>query len=527
MAILLLASVLRFYKLADVPSGFFCDEAVQANQAYSLSQTGRDLYGEPWPILINCYHKFFQEGLNEYVMALVFRFREMDIFGARSVSALAGVLSALGAYLIVRQLWGWAPALAAAGLVAVSPWQLPLSRVAFHGTMVCAVLTFALYFFYVGLKRPGFLVFCAAMMGLGPHTYSILKLFVPLLALALFIFYRRELLSVWQDRWGRGCIYASVFVFVLLAWPMYFLSVWGPGNLRFKEISILSQDYPGLSFWRAFQLHISPDFLFISGDSNPRHHSGFGGQIFWALLPVLIFSVFEALRRKNREGILFSVLFFEGFIPVCMTMAEIEGIALRSISAAPFVELVAAYGFLRLYEILRERKIFPHPWFVGLGVLIGINAAALVGHYFTVYPTKSQEFFQYGVGEAVEYGRTHQEEYDRIYLTHEAWEGDTLLVFFTKVNPADYQKTRSKGKFFYCTPDTAACLAQPGKNLYILTPREAFPDRIKEYQGHKVMVLEPGDLEADHIKHLVLDARKALSFVVCEKPKEGTTDPIL
>jgi len=43
LAIVVLAAFLRVYNLKDLPPGFFCDEAGNGYNAYSIEKTGRDL----------------------------------------------------------------------------------------------------------------------------------------------------------------------------------------------------------------------------------------------------------------------------------------------------------------------------------------------------------------------------------------------------------------------------------------------------------------------------------------------------
>ena len=48
--ILLLASALRFYRLAEIPISLFGDEVDVGYHAYSILRTGKDYLGQSWPI---------------------------------------------------------------------------------------------------------------------------------------------------------------------------------------------------------------------------------------------------------------------------------------------------------------------------------------------------------------------------------------------------------------------------------------------------------------------------------------------
>ncbi|KKU78425.1 MAG: Glycosyl transferase family 39, partial [Candidatus Amesbacteria bacterium GW2011_GWA2_47_70] len=60
--ILILASVLRLYKLSSYPAGLNADEAALGYNAYSLMLTGRDEHGHPWPVNLESFGDFKPAG---------------------------------------------------------------------------------------------------------------------------------------------------------------------------------------------------------------------------------------------------------------------------------------------------------------------------------------------------------------------------------------------------------------------------------------------------------------------------------
>ena len=57
LAILLLASLLRFWRLGEMPA-LNADEAAIGYNAYSLIQTGVDEHGNPWPIHFQSFNDY-------------------------------------------------------------------------------------------------------------------------------------------------------------------------------------------------------------------------------------------------------------------------------------------------------------------------------------------------------------------------------------------------------------------------------------------------------------------------------------
>ena len=56
--ILTLATFLRLYRLKDNPAGFFCDEASIGYNAYSILTTGKDEWGQPWPLFFRAFGEY-------------------------------------------------------------------------------------------------------------------------------------------------------------------------------------------------------------------------------------------------------------------------------------------------------------------------------------------------------------------------------------------------------------------------------------------------------------------------------------
>ena len=104
--IILLAAVLRFYKLGQVPSGFVNDEAAFGYNAYSLLKTGKDEFGKAWPII---FRSFGEGKLPVYVYLTVpsVAIFGLNEFAVRLPSALFGVLTVFMLYLLGLEIGNW------------------------------------------------------------------------------------------------------------------------------------------------------------------------------------------------------------------------------------------------------------------------------------------------------------------------------------------------------------------------------------------------------------------------------------
>src|SRR3989344_8563133 len=95
--IIILAFVLRFYRLDDVPLGFHQDEISQGYNSFSILETGKDRYGQVLPILFRSFGSY-QPPVYTYLTTALLYFLGNTVFAARFISALFGVLTVFVTY---------------------------------------------------------------------------------------------------------------------------------------------------------------------------------------------------------------------------------------------------------------------------------------------------------------------------------------------------------------------------------------------------------------------------------------------
>jgi len=474
LGVLAFALILRVYRLDKIPSGFYCDEAATGYGAYSLLKTGRDPYGNFLPLLLNHHNIDYVEALYTYLTVPFISLFGLSVFSTRLLASLTGTLTVLTTYLLARELFNREVGLVSAFLLAVSPWHLQFSRIAFRAILLPLFSTSGLYLFLLALKRPRFYLPTAIVLGLSLHTYSISKLYTPLLLVTLILFFREELVDqLASSKRSRRYICVSSIVFLLLALPIYYLSFFGEGNMRFKEISIFAT--PGLQeqlkrFLSNLAAHLSPRFLFISGDENLRHSIPHFGQVLAILIPFIMIALYMFIYKKDRRGCFLISLFIIGIIPASLTT---EGIphAMRTISAVPILEIISAFGICSLHNHWRgnrNKKIL----FSVVILLLFLNILFFLNTYFIKYPPISEDWFQYGLGEAIAYTESHSIYYDNIILTSKINQPYIFPLFFARLDPVEFQKSRKLGKYLVCPEEIDHCYGYEGRNLFIALPNE-------------------------------------------------------
>lgn len=146
--IIVVASILRLWRLGNVPPSLTPDEAALGYNAYSILKTGRDEYGALLPIIFKSFGDY-KPGLYVYTAIppiLIFGLTE---FATRFPSALAGIAAVYLIYLIIKEIWkSDRLALLGSFLLAINPWHIYFSRGAWEINLSLTLTLIGIYFFY-------------------------------------------------------------------------------------------------------------------------------------------------------------------------------------------------------------------------------------------------------------------------------------------------------------------------------------------------------------------------------------------
>ena len=360
LLILALASFFRLWQLDIAPPGIYPDEAINANQA--ITEPGKIFYQE----------NNGREGLYINMIAASFSVFGISIWSFKIISALAGILSVLGLYLLTNLLFSdygknraRYTALFSSFFMAVSFWHINFSRIGFRAILVPLILIFSFYFLFKGIKTQKLLNFivAGAIFGIGFHTYISFRVAVLLLGIILllwlFSFKKHNLQK-------KFLIFASVFlIFVFItALPIgiYFLE--NPGDFmgRATGVSVFAQPNPVKALGVSFVAHMAMFNVF--GDYNSRHNVPGSPILFWPVgLLFLIGFILSCVKLRDsineKKYNSFSLYFFLIswlFIMLLPGILSYEGIphSLRCIGALPAVFIFTGIGACFLYKKIRR-----------------------------------------------------------------------------------------------------------------------------------------------------------------------------
>lgn len=402
--LLALSFFVRFWHINTLPAGLWIDEAVNAADALTANESGE----YQWFYTNN----YGREGLFINLQAFSLALFGNSVAALKLWSAIFGVLAVLGVYLLGKELFGRrAPALFAAISIAFSYWAINFSRIGFRAIMTPALLAFAFYFFFRGMRTEKMRwFFCAGIfVGLGLHGYIASRL-VPGIFILLFPFlwlsYDRFLTRFWK--------HSLVFVlgaFIAASPMLYHFFISHPEDFasRSAAVSVFSPEVNGGNLFGtlATTLTLSIQKYNFIGDANWRHNyppypllDPLTGIFFLSGLLFLALQIFHLLWVRFRNGIRDprlvrnSFLLITFFVMLAPEFLTVEGVphALRAIGTQIPVFLMAGFAIHWLYRYGERALPFSQKIFHGVVIFILVLAAAInLTKYFIYFNNRPEQ----------------------------------------------------------------------------------------------------------------------------------------
>ena len=469
--ILAIAIALRVWQLGSVPSSPDWDEAALGYNAYSILQTGKDEYGKFLPVILRSFDDY-KPALYAYLIIPFIQMFDLNIVTVRFPAAIFGVLAVFATYFLVKELvsgkYREHLALLSAFFLAISPWHLQFSRIAFETQVGLAFNIFSIVFFLKGLKKPSFLLLSAFFAALSIHTYQSEKVYLPILFAVLLVIYWHEIIKI-PKKWLGGAVMLGLIIILPL-----FIEIMTNQNvlLRAKGVSVFSNqteflkrnalkysvdkennDILGLvvnnrrveygkAVFAGYVSHFDLNWLFITGD-NERHHAPYMGLLYLFELPLLLVGIYKVLfstiSRKAKLTIF--AIFFVAPIPASVTSGVPH--AVRTINFLPTFQIFTAFGLL--YSVLylaQFKKIISIVVYGIFGLFALLNITYYLNQYFVQQNYYFSEYWQYGYKEAIDYIKPIAKNYDSIVVSNNPPLDQSYMffLFYYKYDPLKYQK---------------------------------------------------------------------------------------
>jgi len=492
---LLILFLPRLYRFGVLPESLYWDEVAIGLDSRSIIQTGKDLSQNHWlqPL-------FYSYGDYKAPVYIWLTTTLGAILGTtEKIVRLPSLLASFGIAIILCQLTALLfpkkPKLPLFVLLnfLLMPWSFHFSRTGMEshlslfwlGLMVCLQI--------LGLKKQKpFLMIPAALAGsLSIYSYIGARVITIILYLAVFLIFGLKKAKKNSIGFAIGFLILAVSMGILVKSPYYKASQdyrLSNDNLlktsEHIEKSVLAQkfhDYSFLSrlfhhrylywfhfYFQNFFTHFTPDFLFFEGDSNLRHHSGFGGEALLVQGVLLIIGI-APLFCGVINGTATLILVWLLASPLVSSLVNNEAPhASRAIYMVVPLSFFLGLGMENLYQKLKKVR-WGKLLLVGFNGLLLVNFAVFLHDYFVHYPTRSKVAWLAPYKKAAQHFKENPPD-KKVFITDKwyqpglyfAFYGDTKASFLQD-SAGQYLKQSDNFTFHLppsCPPDSW-CLAPP------------------------------------------------------------------
>ncbi len=482
LVILLLASFLRFWQLRNNPISLYWDEAAIGLDAYSISQTGKDMNNQHWLAPVLGSYGDFKAPVLIWLSSLSVRVFGLNAFAIRLPVTIFSILSVYLIYMLVRELllleprlkrYRFMPLLTAL-MLAISPWSVHFGRIGLESSLSVAFLLLALIFFLRAVRTQAwYFLVSTVFASISVYSYYSLRLIVPLLCASLIVIFWHKIKN--RKLW----LAAAMLFFVLSMIPMLRSPYYARSqdyrlnnnNLihhrqAIEESSAYLEKYNSSLLARLvyhryvfvtrdflvnMSSHFSVDFLFLRGDSNLRQHSGYLGELFLVTAPFFYLgALLLVLNWRSKLSWFLLALMLLSPIPAAMVY-EVPHASRAIYLLLPFSILIA-WGLNEFY--LRAGKIL-------LLIVIGIfalNAIFYYSDYFIDYKSRSSAAWLYSYNQVAIYLRDHYQEFSKIEIDERYW---LPRIFVYYQFPELLESTRELKNAFLNSPVNSFGLPDP------------------------------------------------------------------
>jgi len=217
-------------------------------------------------------------------------------------SALAGTISILLIYFLVKKLFRVSPiALLSALLLAITPWSIHFSRFASEANIALSFFLFATVLFFHWRKHPRFywLFSSGLFFFLASLTHHSYKLFVPCFLLFIAFIYRRRLLHYYQQTIPFAFI--AIIGFSLLIFSSPSLTSVSSDFIQADQqqnFPWLISPY-ARTILQNYLTHFHPNFLFLGENLFSHYHAPENGFLLYFSAPFLLIGLYQLASRSK------------------------------------------------------------------------------------------------------------------------------------------------------------------------------------------------------------------------------------
>lgn len=469
--ILLVGCILRVYNIHSVPPSPSLDEVSIGYNAYSILQTGKDEFGNSFPLLLRAYDDW-RPGLYVYFVIPFIPIFGLDVISVRLPSVLMSIGILIATYILTLEFFkkfgankARYIALVTTAILAISPWHIYISRLGHEVNLGLFTIVLGLMFFFLwnnNQNKKIYLYCCALFLGLSFYSYQSQKIITPLLIIALLVIYKNNFLTHKKDT-----LIAGILGIILLI-PITLVSLSPQATIRFQATSVFSNlgilyNQSAINVLNAkenndllgqitnnrrlvipkllisnYASHFSLPWLFLNENANRHKVPNIGLMYLWEFPFILLGIIFLVkIKIEKRNKIFFMIWFL--ISPLAATITTDTPHAMRSYTFIPTWQILTSLGIVFTYIALNKslyKKVF-----ISVITLVILGSICYFSYmYYYIFPLTQSNSFQYGLKQSIAFVLEEQNQYNKIIISNQdnLYQSYMFFLFYTKYDPNKY-----------------------------------------------------------------------------------------
>ncbi len=443
------------------------DERDIALSGFSISQTGKDLYGKPYPLI------FENISPNNPLFAIYFAslwfliFPVKSVFLARLPFLLISSLLVFISFKIVKLITNDdRKSLITSAVLCFNPWVFHITRLALD-IPLAMVFLFSGILFYLEKKK----IFALILFFLTAFTYQGSRLLIPFLLIYLELFFlikQKSAKTFFVMSLINICFFIVLILFAGLLEPsisknrlseiIFFANEKNSQVVNFKRMTSIAEFQISRLFdnkltvamdevFSNFTKGLDPSYLFKNGDFSPINGNAVTGQFFFIFVFFYFLGIIYLGTKTSVKD-----LFLLGFVPIGMIPALLSthglSFSIRGVLSSLGYSYLIALGIYFFLQILKKSSVKKYLLTL-IGTVFIINLTYFIYGYYMRRPVTIGELFYENERQLSSFLLKNNRSYTIYHqLPHNAF---LSYVFFKEVDLdlKDVQKNLARKTYSY------------------------------------------------------------------------------
>lgn len=374
----LVSFTLRFHNLGKIPNGLTVDEADMGYNAYSILNTGKDVYGQRLPLFFQSLDDY-KPGFAIYSTIPAIKLFGLSDYSVRLFPALIGFFTPILVFIFLSLLYPKNKSIAYVSfmLVSFAPWNVAISRATFMYVELVFFVICSLIFFLLGIKKkPAYLIISAVLLSFTLYIYYAAVIYIPSILIILGLVYGKDLIKF------KKYSLISLIALLIIAVPAILHFSQPNSKSRFNAISIFTPDISlplsikeidldknsnnnsftifhnrryiyFLNFVNNYLKYYDPDYLFVNSNNVRYFYVNYIGLFYLIELPFFLFGISKILSKKENNKVLILALMLIGAFPAAITLGA--PFPHRGILLPLSIQIIIAIGFTDFLKIIQPK----------------------------------------------------------------------------------------------------------------------------------------------------------------------------